>query len=118
VALLNNIGDGIVLVYALVVSILVAVLTWRRIGFIATVAATMAVAVALAIVQSFVLGPNEPVRQIVYASFIVVPSALLLGASRVSWLARHAWLFVLFGPIVFVACIDGICKACIHLKLI
>jgi hypothetical protein len=54
----------------------------------------------------------------VYASFIVVPSALLLGASRVNWLARHAWLFVLLGPAVFYGCITGLCVAYIHLKLI
>jgi hypothetical protein len=54
----------------------------------------------------------------VYASFIVVPSAVMLGASRINWLARHAWLFVLLGPVVFYGCISGLCVACIHLNLI
>ena len=118
-ALLDNIGpDGMFLTYAVVVSIFLAVLVWRRIGFAGTGSAVMAAAVALATVQVFMLDPADPIRQMVRASFIVVPSALLLGASRVSWLARHAWLFVLLGPVVFVGCYAGICETCIHLNLI
>ena len=34
---------------------------------------------------------------------------LLFGASRLSWLARRAWVLLLLGPIVFVGCFVGIC---------
>jgi hypothetical protein len=118
VAILKMGPDGMLIVFALVVSILLAVLNWRRIGFTGTGLAVMAAAVALATVQFFMLDPADPIRQMVRASFIVVPSAMLLGASRVSWLARHAWLFVLLGPIVFGGCYVGICDVCIQLKLI
>jgi uncharacterized membrane-anchored protein YitT (DUF2179 family) len=89
--------DGMLIVFALVVSIVLAVLSWRRIGLMGTGVAVMSVAVTLAIVQFFMLDPADPIRQMVRASFIVVPSAVLLGASRVSWLAHHAWLFVVLG---------------------
>jgi hypothetical protein len=78
----------------------------------------MAIAVALVIVQLFMTEPASPLRQMVRASFIVVPSAVLLGASRVGWLARHAWLVVALGPIAFVGCYVGICEICAHLSLI
>jgi hypothetical protein len=42
--------------------------------------------------------------------FVIVPSGLLLGASRVRWIAHHAWTLVLAGPIVFTGCYAGICE--------
>ena len=107
-----NVGpDGMVLVYALVVSIIIAVLSWRRVGLTATGAIVMAVAVAIAIANFFMLDPAGPTKQNVRASFIVVPTVMLLGASRVRSLARHAWVLVLLGPFVFVGCYVGICEA-------
>ena len=50
--------------------------------------------------------------ELMVTSFIIVPAAILLGASRVKWLARHAWVLVLLGPIVFVGCYVGICEVC------
>jgi hypothetical protein len=105
-------------VYALLVSIILAGLSWRRVGSVAAGVTTMALAVGLAIVQFVVLEPADPLRQIIRASFIVVPSAMLVGASRVRWLERHVWVLVLLGPVVFGGCFAGICGVCEHLQLI
>ncbi len=115
-----NLGpDAMLLVYAVVVSIILAVLSWRRIAFTGVGLTVMVAAVAfLVIMQLFELDPAPWVRQIVRASFIVIPSALLLGVSRISWLTRHAWLLVLLGPFAFCGCYVGICEVCVHLGLI
>jgi len=111
--------DAMLLIYAVVVSIILAVLSWRRIALTRVGLTTMAVAVAFFVtMQFFELEPAPLVRQIVRASFIVVPSAVLLGVSRVSWLARHVWLLVLLGPFAFIGCYAGICEVCVYLQLI
>ena len=75
--------DGMLIVYALVVSVVVALLSWRRVRFARAGAVIGAAVVALALVQYFMLDPADMVRQLVRASFIVVPSVVLLAASRV-----------------------------------
>ena len=104
--------DGMVMVYALIVSVIVALLSWRRVSLARAGTAILAAAVALAIVQYFALDPADVFRQLVRASFIVVPSVVLLAASRVNWLAQREWLFVFLGPVAFGACYAGICKIC------
>ena len=115
-----NIGpDGLILIEALIVSLLIAVLAWRRVGLTAGIPAVVVTVIALALWQA--RSPNaspEFNHRIVAASFVAVPSALLLGASRVKWLARHAWLLVLAGPILFVGCYVGICELCVKTGLI
>jgi hypothetical protein len=52
------------------------------------------------------------------ALFVIVPSALLLAASRVRWIAHHAWMLLVAGPLVFVGCYAGICEFCVKTRLI
>ena len=115
-----NIGpDGLILVEALIVSVLIALLAWRRIGLAAGIPVTIAVAVALAIWQAMSPYATPDVRhRIVAASFVIVPSALLLSAAQLRWLARHAWVFLLIGPVVFVGCYVGICMLCVKTGVI
>ena len=110
--------DGMVIVYALIVSVIVALLSWRNVSLARAGTATMAAAVALAILQYVALDPADLFRQLVRASFIVVPSAMLLAASRVNWLAHRAWLIVLLGPVTFIGCYVGICEICYGIKLV
>jgi hypothetical protein len=118
-AILNIGPDGLILVEALIVSALIALLAWRRVGLAAGIPVTLAVAIALAIWQATSPDAAPDLRhRIVAASFVIVPSALLLGASRLRWMARHAWVFVLVGPIVFVGCYVGICELCVKARLI
>jgi hypothetical protein len=70
------------------------------------------VALALVVWQFLVNGRRDVGIEVMAASFILVPAAVLLGASRVSWLARHAWVLVLLGPFVFVGCYVGVCMLC------
>ena len=116
---LLNLGDGLVLVEALVVSAVIAVLTWRHVAMTAGIPATLLVVVAFAIWQA--MSPNatpDLPHRIVSASFHIVPSVLMLIASRQRWLARHAWMLVLIGPVVFAGCYVGICEACIKAGVI
>jgi len=55
--------DGMILVYALIVSIVVALLSWRRVGFGLAGIVVLVAAVLLAVVQGLTLEPADPVRQ-------------------------------------------------------
>jgi hypothetical protein len=104
--------EGLLLVWALILSVLVAVLAWRRVSLTTAGITTLVVALALVVWQFLVIDRRSVGIELMAASFILVPAALLLGASRVNWLARRAWVLVLLGPIVFVGCYVGICELC------
>jgi len=111
-----NVGpEGLILLWALIVSVAVAVLSWRRVSLRTAGITTLVVALALVAWQFLVIDRRGVGIELMAASFIVVPAALLLAASRVNWLARHAWVLVLLGPIVFCGCYVGICQLCFGL---
>ena len=115
-----NIGpDGLLFLEALLVSVVVAVLAWRRAGLAAGISATAVLVAAFVLFNA--KSPNATPGlnfRIVTSLFIIVPSALLLGASRLQWIAKHAWVLVLAGPILFVGCYVGICELCVKTGLI
>jgi hypothetical protein len=115
-----NIGpDGLLFLEALLVSVVVAVLAWRRAGLAAGISATAVLVAAFVLFNA--KSPNATPGlnyRIVTSLFIIVPSALLLGASRLQWIAKHAWVLVLAGPILFVGCYVGICELCVKSGLI
>jgi len=88
------------------------VLAWRRASLRIAGISTLAVALALVVWQFLAIERRSAGIELMAASFIIMPAALLLGASRVNWLARRAWVLVLLGPIVFVGCYVGICELC------
>ena len=111
--ILARIGpEGLLLVWALILSVFVAVLAWRRASLRIAGISTLVVALALVVWQFLAIERRSAGIELMAASFIIVPAALLLGASRVNWLTRHAWVLVLLGPIVFVGCYVGICELC------
>ena|SRR5579862_2083011 len=114
-ALLHVGPEGLILIWALIVSALVAVLAWRRTSPTRAGIATLVVALALVVWQLFEVEWTSVGTAVMGASFILVPAALLLGVSRVNWIARHAWLLVLLGPFAFVGCYVGICELCFKL---
>ena len=87
-------------------------LAWRHATLTTAAISTLVVALALVVWQFLALERRSIGIELLAASFIVVPAAILLGASRVKWLTRHAWVLVLLGPIVFVGCYVGICELC------
>jgi len=107
--------DGVLLVQALLVSIVVAALAWRRVALSAAALSTAAVAIACGLWIAWLPDTNHPV---VAGLFVIVPSVVLLGASRVRWMAHHAWMLLLMGPFVFIGCYVGICEFCVKTKLI
>jgi hypothetical protein len=104
--------EGLLLVWALILSVLVAVLAWRRVSLTTAGITTLVVALALVLWQFLLIDRRSAGIEVLAASFILVPAAVLLGASRVNWLARHAWVLVLLGPFVFVGCYVGVCELC------
>jgi hypothetical protein len=111
--ILTTVGpEGLLLVWALILSVLVAVLAWRRASLRIAGISTLLVTLALVVWQFFAMDRRSVGIELLAASFIIVPAALLFGASRVNWLARRAWVLVLLGPIVFVGCYVGICEVC------
>ena len=104
--------EGLLLLWAVILSVLVAVLAWRRAALTTAAISTLAVALALVVWQVLAIDRRPIGIELMAASFILVPAAVLLGASRVKWLARHAWVLMLLGPIVFVGCYVGVCLAC------
>jgi hypothetical protein len=105
------------MVEALMVSVLIAALAWRRVGLSGSAILTVFAAIALLVWQQTV-SPSRPGHQLIVASFTIVPSALLLGTSRLRWIARHAWVLILAGPIMFIACYVGICELCTRAGLL
>src|SRR3954465_4892061 len=102
-AILNIGPDGFLLIEALLVSVCVALLAWRRAGLAAGIPATAVVAVALVVFNATSLNSTPGLNyRIVTALFVLVPSALVLGASRLRWISNHSWVLVLLGPILFV----------------
>ena len=103
------------LVQGLLVSILVAALAWRRVALSGAAISTAVVAIACGIWLARLPDTSHPVLA---GLFVIVPSALLLGASRMRWFAHHAWMLVLVGPFVFIGCYAGICEFCVKTRLI
>jgi peptidoglycan/LPS O-acetylase OafA/YrhL len=113
-----NIGpDGLIVLEALIVPLLIAVLAWRRVGLTSAAIVTVIAAISLVVWQE-TTSATKPGHQLIVASFTVVPSALLLGASRLRWIARHAWVLLVAGPIVFIGCFVGICELCARAGLL
>jgi hypothetical protein len=112
-------GDGFLLVEALIVSLLVAVLAWRRVGPAAGSAAVAVVVIALILYNAGRPNASPGLNfAIVRSLFMIVPAAILLTASRQRWLARHAWVLILIGPVLFVGCYVGICELCVKTGVI
>jgi hypothetical protein len=105
--------DGLLLVHGLLVSALLAFLSWRRVPLGRAVVVTTVAVLAIAgwEFRAFHGGVNHPMLTLL---FIFVPSALLFWASRASWVARRAWMLVLLGPIVFVVDYVGICVCAVR----
>ena len=111
--------DGFLLIEALLVSVFVAVLAWRRVDLVAGISATAILALAVVAFNYRSIHSTPGINyRIVTSLFVLVPTALLLGASRLRWIARHAWVLVLAGPIVFVGCYAGICGLCVKIGVI
>jgi peptidoglycan/LPS O-acetylase OafA/YrhL len=107
------------IIEALVVSLLIAVLTSRRIGLAAGIPATAAVTAGFIAYNGTFSNASPGLNfWFVRSLFFIVPGAILLGASRQRWLARHAWVLIPLGPVVFVGCYVGICAACVKAGVI
>jgi hypothetical protein len=113
-ALLRMGPAGLLLIWAAIVSVVVALLSWRRVGLTAAAIATLAAALAIAAWQAYAV-EVRPGHQLLVASFVIVPSLLLLGASRLSWLARRAWILLILGPILFAGSYVGVCVCASYL---
>jgi hypothetical protein len=110
-----NIGpDGLLLVWGVILSLAVTLLAWRRPSLLTASVVTMAVTVSL-VAWEFSLVATNPAHRFVATLFIIVPSALLLGASRTRWMTRRPWVLMLLGPVVFVVCFIGICECAYRL---
>ncbi len=103
-------GLGLMLVWAVIVSAVLTVSAWRRFGILTAATVTLAVALGLVVWQALALGPlMRPGSQLIASSFVIVPSVILLGVSRLNWLARRSWLLLLIGPIAFYLGYAGTC---------
>ena len=112
-------GDGIFVIEAVLLSVLVAVLTWRRVGLAAGISATAIVALAMYAFNAMRPDASPGLNfRFVTLMFVFVPTGLLLAMSRQRWIARHAWVLVLVGPPLFLGCYIGICELCIKAGVI
>ena len=102
-------SDDPLLIWALVVSLAVALLSWRRVGVTVSGVVMLAVALALVAWQVLALDRVSLGHQVLRASYVMVPTALLFGASRLNWLTRRPWVLLLLGPIAYVVGFAGTC---------
>jgi len=101
--------DGQLLLYALFISVVLTVLTGTELPRVRVGASTIAVSIMVAIAQYASLDAADPLHQAVRASFIIVPSVILVFVSRVGWIARRYWMLLLLGPVTFGVCYASIC---------
>jgi len=110
-----DLGPRPFLLEAALISGLMAVLTWRHFGFRTAALVTMGLAVFFAAWNVATYStPTVPYR-LLGASFVIVPSVILLGASRLRWLAARPWALLVAGPLAFVGCYEGLCFGVIGL---
>ena len=112
--------DGLILVWGVIASVAVALLTWRRVALKAAALFMGGVTLGL-VVWLLHLESTSPVHRLVATFFILVPSALLFGASRLTFVTRRPWVLILLGPVVFVVfvvCFVGICDCAYRLHLL
>jgi hypothetical protein len=112
--------DGLILVWGVIVSVAVALLTWRRVGLKAAALLMGGVTLGLVVWLLWLLRLESTnlIHRLVATSFILVPSALLFGASRLTFATRRPWVLILLGPVVFVVCFVGICDCAYRLHLL
>jgi len=110
--------DGLILVWGVIASVAVALLTWLRVALKAAALFTGGVTLGLMVWLLRLLESTSPVHRLVAMSFILVPSALLFGASRLTFLTRRPWVLIVLGPVVFVVCFVGICECAYRLHLL
>lgn len=106
--------DGLLLVHGVIMSALLAFLTWRRVSLAPAALTATAGALALVAWEVLALG-NDVNHPILTLLFVLAPSALLFWVSRAGWMSRRAWVLVLLGPIVFVVGYVGICTCAFRL---
>jgi hypothetical protein len=102
-------GDAWFLAEAVLISGILAALTWRHLGFRAASLVILGLAVFFAAVNALTFATPTLPRQLLVASFVIVPSVLLLGASRLRWLSARPWALLVAGPLAFVGCYTGLC---------
>jgi hypothetical protein len=92
------------LLNALVVSVVLAILNRRGVGFTRSAAATAATTLVLVIVQWLSFGARGTVRQVLqyWLLWVLLPSAAILILAHRRAFVRHPWLLLLLGPISFV----------------
>ena len=92
------------LAHSLLVSAILIILNRRRVGAAGSAAATIALCLFFALVESRNFSTAAAIRQVVqyWLIFLCVPSAVVFGLSRSGLLRRRAWLLLLAGPISFV----------------
>jgi hypothetical protein len=83
------------------------ILVWlnrRGVGAAGAAVATLLTCVAVAVVQFSALGPVLSKQQAVqlWLLFVLVPGAVVFGASRLSLFQHRPWWFLLGGPVTFV----------------
>ena len=102
-------GDAWFLAEAVLISGVLAALTWRHLGFRAAALVIMGLAVLFAAwnVMAFST-PTVPYR-LLGASFVIVPTTVLLGASRLRWLGSRPWTLLVVGPLAFVGGYQALC---------
>jgi hypothetical protein len=108
--LLNMGPFGVLFYWGAAVSVVLAILTWRRASIRTAALTTLTVAAIMIAWQTVVLENGDHRRWLLHASFVAVPSALLFGGSRLRLFSRHSWMMLLVGPLVFAACYVGICE--------
>lgn len=107
--------DGLLFPEMAVISAVVAIVTWRQVGFRAAARATIGLAILIVGSNAVVFPSPNVVRQLLVASFVIVPSAILLGASRLRWLAARPWTLLLLGPLAFEGSYLALCACAVSL---
>lgn len=100
---MTSVSLPLLVVYSLFISGVLIWLNRRGVGTVGAAAGTLAVCVAIAVIQFFAFGPATLSRQAVqqWLLFVLVPGAVVFAASRLSVLQNRPGWLLLLGPISF-----------------
>lgn len=101
---MTSLSLPLLLIYSSLISGILVWLNRRGVGAAAAAAATLLTCVAVAVIQfsAFGLVPSKQQAVQLWLLFVLVPGAVVFGASRLSLFQHRPWWLVLGGPVSFV----------------
>ncbi len=104
---MTSVSLPLLLIYSSLLSVILVLLNRRGVGAVGAAAATLLSCVIAEVVQFSAFGPLPSKQQAVqlWLLFVLVPGAVVFGASRLSLFQHRPWWLLPGGPVSFVVAV-------------